>query len=92
LRCIFDGRVKVGDFGVASARFLEPNTSVPLLRGKPMYMPPETLTGTARASQRDDLWAASVCLLEMLTMKEAFAGQSPEEVGALLSTRSSFAC
>jgi serine/threonine protein kinase len=69
------GDLKLGDFGVARGR-LEPGETAVL--GKPYYVSPEALNGDI--SPALDLWATTVTLYELLTLKRPFTGNTPEEV------------
>ncbi len=75
----FDGTVKLGDFGVARVRNFEPAEREGLVKGKAAYVSPETLLGEA-PTQRDDLWALSVCLYEMLSSRPFFEDASDETI------------
>ncbi|MHB8417381.1 MAG: serine/threonine-protein kinase [Myxococcales bacterium] len=72
------GEIKLGDFGIARVRSIEPHTDG--IWGKPYYLPPEAFEG-ASPSPATDLWAAAVILYELLTNRRPFAGQSLDEVG-----------
>lgn len=77
------GDIKLGDFGVARARAA--HTSDVGLLGKPFYLSPEILDGTV--NQTADLWAATVTLYELLTLRRPFQGQTPDEVFASIRAR-----
>jgi serine/threonine-protein kinase len=89
-----DGTVKVLDFGLAKG--LDPavaaNPSVTtsptlsmqatqagIILGTAAYMSPEQAAGKA-ADKRSDLWAFGVVLLEMLTGRQAFTGETVPHV------------
>ncbi len=69
------GDLKLGDFGVARGR-LEPGETAVL--GKPYYVSAEALKGDI--SPALDLWATTVTLYELITLKRPFTGKTPEEV------------
>lgn len=70
------GEIKLGDFGVARARVGGPNPSE--ISGKPYYLSPELLKG--EVTFEADLWAATVTLYELITMRRPFMGETPEQV------------
>jgi serine/threonine-protein kinase len=70
------GEIKLGDFGVARARVGGPNPEE--ITGKPFYLSPELLAG--EVTYEADLWAATVTLYELLTLRRPFTGENPEEV------------
>ncbi len=74
----FDGRVKLGDFGVAAiaAGRVEKNRE---LAGKLGYFAPEQLEG-ADVDQRADLFAVGVMLFEILTGERLFVGDDQDKV------------
>jgi len=88
-----DGTVKVLDFGLAIA--VEPSatsganlsdsptvtalTEHGMILGTAAYMSPEQAAGTP-VDRRSDLWAFGVVLLEMLTGRRVFAGESVSHV------------
>jgi Tol biopolymer transport system component len=94
-----DGTVKVLDFGLAKA--MDPASvadtdASPLLHttatmtqagailGTPAYMSPEQAAGKA-ADRRSDLWAFGVVLMEMLTGRRVFGGDSVAQILASVS-------
>ncbi|MDP2320809.1 MAG: protein kinase [Acidobacteriota bacterium] len=89
-----DGTVKVLDFGLAKA--IDPTagssatamnsptlsihaTEAGLILGTAAYMSPEQAAGRV-VDKRSDLWAFGVVLLEMLTGRQAFAGETVSHV------------
>ncbi|MFE4197311.1 Stk1 family PASTA domain-containing Ser/Thr kinase [Paenarthrobacter sp. NPDC056912] len=72
-----DGRIKVGDFGLARA--VSANTSTGALIGTVAYLAPELVLGQA-ADARSDVYSAGIMLYEMLTGKQPYAGESPIQV------------
>ncbi|MEO1481263.1 MAG: diguanylate cyclase [Myxococcota bacterium] len=75
----FDGKVKLGDFGVARIDGLEPQEEGQLLKGKVAYVAPETLLGEP-PTQRDDLWSLAVCFYEMLASARYFPERSDDAI------------
>ncbi len=76
-----DGRLKVGDFGVA--RLAEGGTSQALsatVAGTPRYMAPEQARGR-RMTAATDVYSAGVVLYEMLAGEPPFVQGSPVELG-----------
>lgn len=72
-----DGRIKVGDFGLARA--VSANTSTGALIGTVAYLAPELVLGQA-ADARSDIYSAGIMLYEMLTGKQPYAGDTPIQV------------
>lgn len=77
------GEIKLGDFGVARALVGGPNPTE--ITGKPFYLSPELLAG--EVTYEADLWAATVTLYELLTLRRPFTGRTPEEVFAAIRAR-----
>jgi len=75
----YDGAVKVFDFGVARAEGRLHHTDTGLLKGKLAYMSPEQLS-RAPIDRRLDVWAAGVCLWELLTLRRLFGKRSELEI------------
>ncbi len=66
------GLVKVMDFGIATAKIASANiTTVGQVRGTPIYMAPEQVTGKP-LDGRADQFAAGTVLYELLTGKQLF--------------------
>lgn len=76
----YSGSVKVMDFGVAYAEGRLSNTTQPgIIKGKYGYVAPEQLAGLI--DRRVDVWAAGVCLWELLTGQRLFgAGTAVESI------------
>ncbi len=72
-----DGRIKVGDFGLARA--ISANTSTGALIGTVAYLAPELVLGQP-ADARSDIYSAGIMLYEMLTGKQPYTGDSPIQV------------
>lgn len=72
----YDGKVKVLDFGIATAAMRLHGKETGELRGNLAYMAPEQLTG-APVDRRVDIWALGVTFWEMLTMKRLFKRGTP---------------
>ncbi len=75
----YDGAVKVFDFGVARAEGRVHQTETGMLKGKLAYMSPEQLA-RATIDRRLDVWAAGVCLWELLTLRRLFGKRSEIEI------------
>ncbi|MCL2178764.1 MAG: serine/threonine protein kinase [Proteobacteria bacterium] len=69
------GDLKLGDFGVA--RVLLDGASSEIL-GKPFYLSPEALRG--QISPAVDLWAMTVALYQLLTLRRPFGGKDTKQV------------
>lgn len=68
------GVVKLMDFGIAKARGTSSNlTTVGQVRGTPLYMSPEQVTGQ-ELDGRSDQFSAATVLFELLTGARAFGG------------------
>ncbi len=87
-----DGRVKVLDFGLAKPLDVafsadptkSPTSSLPLtatgvIMGTAAYMSPEQATGRG-TDRRSDIWSFGVVLLEMLTGRRVFTGETVSHV------------
>jgi serine/threonine protein kinase len=81
----YDGAVKVFDFGVARAEGRLHQTETGMLKGKLAYMSPEQLS-RASVDRRLDVWAAGVCLWELLTLRRLFARRSELETVQAIAT------
>lgn len=73
-----DGRIKIGDFGLARATTAN-TASGALLLGTIAYLAPELVTrGTADA--RSDIYALGIMLYEMLTGEQPYKGEQPMQI------------
>lgn len=72
-----DGRIKVGDFGLARA--VTTSTSTGALIGTVAYLSPELVLGQ-QADARSDIYSVGIMLYEMLTGKQPFDGDVPIQV------------
>jgi serine/threonine-protein kinase len=81
-----DGVGRLLDFGVAKAAGRAHTTREGQLKGKLGYMAPEQLTNSG-VTRQTDVYAASVCLWEMLAGERLFAGGSEIDVIARLLKR-----
>ncbi len=73
-----DGRIKIGDFGLARPVNNATDTGKSLL-GTVAYIAPELLTRTS-ADSRSDLYSVGIMLYEMLTGTQPFVGETPMQV------------
>jgi|GEM_PF-1432325 len=76
---LFDGTVKLTDFGIAKVMSSSTMTRVGMVIGSPGYMSPEQVRGGA-TDWRTDVFATGVLLYEMLTGVNPFASDSPTSV------------
>ncbi len=67
----YDGRVKVVDFGLAKAARRLSQTRAGTVKGKLAYLAPESILGH-EPDRRVDVWAAGVCLWELVTLERLF--------------------
>ncbi|MFD5278947.1 Stk1 family PASTA domain-containing Ser/Thr kinase [Pseudarthrobacter sp. NPDC058362] len=72
-----DGRIKVGDFGLARA--VTASTSTGTLIGTVAYVSPELVLGNP-ADARSDVYSVGIMLYEMLTGRQPFEGEVPIQV------------
>ncbi|MFT4229906.1 MAG: Stk1 family PASTA domain-containing Ser/Thr kinase [Microbacterium sp.] len=73
-----DGRIKIGDFGLARATTAN-TASGAMLMGTIAYLAPELVTrGTADA--RSDIYALGIMLYEMLTGEQPYKGEQPMQI------------
>ncbi len=73
-----DGRIKIGDFGLARATSANTATGQQLL-GTIAYLAPELVTrGTADA--RSDIYALGIMLYEMLVGEQPYKGEQPMQI------------
>ncbi|MGK0716040.1 Stk1 family PASTA domain-containing Ser/Thr kinase [Leucobacter sp. W1153] len=73
-----DGRIKIGDFGLARAVSANTTTGQALL-GTIAYLSPELVTrGVADA--RSDLYAFGIVMFEMLTGQQPYQGEQPMQI------------
>jgi len=70
-----DGRVKLGDFGIArsTSRMTMDDAEGALPKGKFAYLSPEQIAGKS-FDHRADLFSAATCLAELLIGKRLFSG------------------
>lgn len=72
-----DGRIKIGDFGLARA--VTSSTSTGALIGTVAYISPELVLGQP-ADARSDVYSVGIMLYEMLTGRQPFDGDVPIQV------------
>ncbi len=71
----YDGDVKITDFGIAMSTENVARTEAGIVKGKFGYMSPEQIKG-APLDRRSDVFAAGICLYELLTGERLFSGES----------------
>lgn len=72
-----DGRIKIGDFGLARA--VTTSTSTGTLIGTVGYLSPELVLGK-QADARSDIYSVGIMLYEMLTGRQPYDGEVPIQV------------
>jgi beta-lactam-binding protein with PASTA domain/serine/threonine protein kinase len=72
-----DGRIKLGDFGLARA--ISTSTSTGSLIGTVAYLSPELVLGR-QADARSDIYSVGIMLYEMITGRQPFDGEVPIQV------------
>jgi serine/threonine-protein kinase len=72
-----DGRIKLGDFGLARA--ISTSTSTGALIGTVAYLSPELVLGK-QADARSDIYSVGIMLYEMITGRQPFDGDVPIQV------------
>lgn len=72
-----DGRIKLGDFGLARA--ISTSTSTGALIGTVAYLSPELVLGR-QADARSDIYSVGIMLYEMITGRQPFGGDVPIQV------------
>ncbi len=75
----YEGEVKVIDFGLAKSAMSLSRTSPSVVLGKFFYMSPEQARHQP-VDRRSDLYAAGICLWELLAGKNPFDGTRPGEI------------
>lgn len=73
-----DGRIKIGDFGLARAASANTATGAALL-GTIAYLSPELVT-RGIADTRSDIYAVGIMMYEMLTGDQPFKGEQPMQI------------
>lgn len=73
-----DGRIKIGDFGLARVASANTTTGQALL-GTIAYLSPELVT-RGIADARSDVYAFGIMLFEMLTGRQPFLGEQPMQI------------
>ncbi|MEP6480512.1 MAG: Stk1 family PASTA domain-containing Ser/Thr kinase [Rhodoglobus sp.] len=73
-----DGRIKIGDFGLARAASANTATGAALL-GTIAYLSPELVT-RGMADARSDIYAIGIMMYEMLVGEQPFKGEQPMQI------------
>ncbi|QCQ15751.1 Stk1 family PASTA domain-containing Ser/Thr kinase [Microbacterium sp. RG1] len=73
-----DGRIKIGDFGLARATTAN-TASGQMLLGTIAYLAPELVT-RGSADARSDIYALGILLYEMLTGEQPYKGEQPMQI------------
>jgi eukaryotic-like serine/threonine-protein kinase len=74
----YDGQAKLVDFGIAKAFDSTVETRMGMLKGKPTYMAPEQLKGSA--DPRSDVYSAGVMIWEAIAGHRMWRGKGDVEV------------
>jgi serine/threonine protein kinase/tetratricopeptide (TPR) repeat protein len=75
-----DGRLRVGDFGLARIDEEPGLTQSGDVIGSPSYMSPEQAAGNRPLDHRTDVYSLGATLFELLTLRPPFAGKRRDEV------------
>ena len=75
-----DGRLKLGDFGIARDTQATALTAAGRTVGTYAYMAPEQISGKPPVSRKTDLYALGCVMFEMLTGKPPFVAPTPAEM------------
>jgi len=79
--------IKVLDFGISKVQGDHAMTHTSSMMGSPQYMSPEQMTAAKSVDARADIWAMGVILLELLTGKAPFDGDTiPELCVAIMNS------
>lgn len=73
-------QLKIIDFGLAKATFLQGLTMTGLVVGTPEYMSPEQVSGKT-VDHRTDIYSMGIILYEMVAGSVPFYGESPISIG-----------
>ncbi|WP_226082392.1 Stk1 family PASTA domain-containing Ser/Thr kinase [Mycetocola spongiae] len=73
-----DGRIKIGDFGLARAVTAQTGSGQALL-GTIAYLSPELVT-RGEADARSDIYALGIMMYEMLTGEQPYKGEQPMQI------------
>ena len=73
-----DGRIKIGDFGLARASTANTATGQ-MLMGTIAYLAPELVT-RGQADARSDIYALGIMLYEMLVGEQPYKGEQPMQI------------
>ncbi|MGC4069479.1 MAG: serine/threonine-protein kinase [Polyangiaceae bacterium] len=77
---LYEGAVKVLDFGIAKLANQESKTSTGIVKGKLHYMPAEQLMSDASLDRRADIFAAGIMLWEALAGRRMWKGMTENAV------------
>jgi serine/threonine protein kinase len=84
---LYDGTVRLMDFGIAHSEAALHRTGAGVVMGKVGYLAPEQLMQHGPADRRWDIWSMGVVLWEILTGRRLFTGKAlgsaPREIAEL---------
>lgn len=84
---LYDGTVRLMDFGIAHSEAALHRTEAGIVMGKVGYLAPEQLVSHGAADRRWDIWSMGVVLWEMLCGRRLFSGKSlgsaPREIAEM---------
>jgi serine/threonine-protein kinase len=77
---LYEGAVKVLDFGIAKLANQESQTATGIVKGKLHYMPAEQLMSDTSIDRRADIFAVGIMLWEALSGRRMWKGKTENEV------------
>lgn len=84
---LYDGTVRLMDFGIAHSKAALHRTGEGIVMGKAGYLAPEQLMHHGPADRRWDIWSMGVVLWEVLTGRRLFTGKAfgsaPREIAEM---------
>ena len=81
----YNGEVKLVDFGIAKSTLDAKQTATGMVKGKYPYFSPEQSRADRTMDARTDIYAASVCLYEMVCARRPYEGEFVDVMRQLLT-------